>query len=256
MFSLANKVAVITGAGSGIGEAIARTYARAGATVYILERNPEAGEAVAAALREQGAAAQCVVCDVSEEASCQAAAQIILAAHNGYADILVNNAGIGHVGTVLTTTGADLDRMYGVNVRGLMFMTQAFLPAMLTRGGGVIVNLASIAGIVGLRDRLAYSATKFAVVGITKCIALDYAESGIRCNCICPGRVETPFVRARIAEYADPEKARTEMAATQALKRMGEPDEIAAAALYLASDEAAFVTGSSLIIDGGWSAGK
>ena len=217
MFSLAGKVAVITGAGSGIGEAIARAFVGAGAKVYILERNVSAGEAVAASLRDQGGAAFCVECDVAEEASCQAAGRTILTENDGYAAILVNNAGIGHVGTILTTTGADLDRMYGVNVRGLMYMTQAFLPAMLERKNGVLVNLASIAGIVGLRDRLAYAATKFAVVGITKCIALDYAESGIRCNCICPGRVETPFVQARLAEYADPIKARAEMSATQAL---------------------------------------
>ncbi|MDQ2798801.1 MAG: SDR family oxidoreductase, partial [Armatimonadota bacterium] len=152
--------------------------------------------------------------------------------------------------------GEDLDRLYAVNVKGVLFLSQAFLPAMIARHSGSIINLASIAGIVGIRDRLAYSATKFAVVGLTKSMALDHADSKVRINCICPGRVETPFMRARIQEYPDPEQARAEMAATQALKRMGEPEEIAAAALYLASDEAAFVTGSSLIIDGGWSAGK
>src|SRR5207247_7938340 len=131
-----------------------------------------------------------------------------------------------------------------------------FLPAMLKRKYGVIVNMASIGGIVGVRDRLAYCTTKFAVVGLTKSMALDHAMEGIRVNCICPGRVETPFVSARLKEYPDPEKAYQEMAATQALGRMGKPDEIAAAALYLASDEAAFMTGSEFIIDGGWSAGK
>jgi NAD(P)-dependent dehydrogenase (short-subunit alcohol dehydrogenase family) len=156
----------------------------------------------------------------------------------------------------LTTTDEDLDRLYRVNVKGVLHMSRAFLPSMIQRRWGSIVNLASIGGIVAVRDRLAYCATKFAVVGMTKCMALDHAESQVRVNCICPGRVETPFVQARLREYPDPQKAYEEMASTQLLKRMGKPEEIAAAALYLASDASAFVTGSSLIIDGGWSAGK
>jgi NAD(P)-dependent dehydrogenase (short-subunit alcohol dehydrogenase family) len=170
--------------------------------------------------------------------------------------VLVNNAGIGHVGTMLQTTGADMDRLYAVNVRGVFNVTKAFLPGMVARKYGVIVNIASIGGIVGVRDRLAYCTTKFAVVGLTKSMALDHALEGIRVNCICPGRVETPFVSARLKEYPDPEKAYREMASTQAIGRMGKPEEIAAAALYLASDEAAFITGTALLIDGGWSAGK
>jgi len=135
-------------------------------------------------------------------------------------------------------------------------VSRAFLPGMLQAGHGNIINLASIGGVVGIRDRLAYCTTKFAVVGITKSMALDHASQGIRVNCLCPGRVETPFVEQRLKEYPDPEKARREMAATQAIGRMGRPGEIAAAALYLASDESSFVTGSAFMIDGGWSAGK
>ena len=135
-------------------------------------------------------------------------------------------------------------------------VTKVFLPKMVARKYGVIVNVASIGGIVGVRDRLAYCTTKFAVVGITKSMALDHALDGIRVNCICPGRVETPFVSARLEEYPDPKKAYEDMASTQAIGRMGKPEEIAAAALYLASDEAAFITGTALLIDGGWSAGK
>ena len=159
-------------------------------------------------------------------------------------------------GPILQTTGADLDRLYAVNVRGVFNMTKAFLPGMLAQKTGNIINLASIGGVVAVRDRLAYCTTKFAVVGLTKSIALDHAKAGIRCNCICPGRVETPFVSARLREYPDPQKAYEEMAATQALGRMARPEEIAAAALYLASDESAFVTGTAFLIDGGWSAGK
>jgi 2-keto-3-deoxy-L-fuconate dehydrogenase len=256
MFDLSGKVAVVTGAGSGIGEAIARVFAEAGAKVYVAEKNADTGIAVAESLVRAGRSAQFVETDVAVEDSCKACAAIVFEANAGRCDILVNNAGVGRVGTVLTTTAADLDRLYGVNVRGTMFMCQAFLPAMLAARQGSIINLASIGGIVGVRDRFAYCATKFAIVGMTKCMALDHAASQVRVNCICPGRVETPWVQQRLAEYPDPAKAHAEMRATQALGRMGEPKEIAAAALYLASDEAAFVTGSALIIDGGWSAGK
>jgi NAD(P)-dependent dehydrogenase (short-subunit alcohol dehydrogenase family) len=169
---------------------------------------------------------------------------------------LVNNAGIGAVGTVLQTEEAELDRLYAVNVRGPYRLSRLFLPAMLDRRSGSIINVASIGGVVGLRDRAAYCTTKFAVVGLTKSMALDHAPQQVRVNCICPARVETPFVSARLKEYADPEKAYREMAATQPVGRMGRPEEIAAAAVYLASDGAAFVTGSSLIIDGGLSAGR
>ena len=146
--------------------------------------------------------------------------------------------------------------MYDVNVKGIFNMTKAVLMDMVGCGKGNIINLASIGGVVAVRDRLAYCTTKFAVVGFTKCIALDHASEGIRCNCICPGRVETPFVKARLAEYPDPEKAYQDMASTQALGRMAKPEEIASAALYLASDESSFVTGTPFLIDGGWSAGK
>jgi 2-keto-3-deoxy-L-fuconate dehydrogenase len=170
--------------------------------------------------------------------------------------VLVNNAGIGHVGTILSTTADDLERLWRVNVLGTFQTCQAFVPAMIQRGAGVVINIASIGGVVGLRDRLAYCTSKYAIVGLTKCLALDHALQGIRVTAICPGRVETPFVKARIAEYADPEKAYREMTGSQAVNRMGTPEEIAAAAHYLASDEAAFVTGSEFIIDGGFSAGK
>jgi 2-keto-3-deoxy-L-fuconate dehydrogenase len=246
MFKLTNKVAFITGAGSGIGSAIAETFAAAGAQVIIADRDVAAGKTTAEKLK-----AKFIELDVSNESACDAAARQF-----GAVDILVNNAGIGHVGTILQTTASDLDRLYNVNVKGVFNLSKAFLPGMLERKSGNIINLASIGGIVGIRDRLAYCATKFAVVGITKSMALDHAHEGIRVNCICPGRVETPFVKARIREYPDPAKAYQEMASTQALGRMGRPDEIAAAALYLASEESSFVTGTAFLIDGGWSAGK
>ncbi len=253
MFNLTDKVAVVTGAASGIGAAIARALSAAGAEVFVLDRDAIAGEAI---VRELGARAAFLAVDVADAESCRKAIEAILARTDGRIDILVNNAGIGHVGTALTTTGTDLDRLHAVNVKGLLNMTAPALPAMIALRRGSVINLASIGGVVGIRDRLAYCATKFAVVGMTKCMALDHADAGVRFNAICPGRVETPFVQARIKEYPDPEKAYLEMSATQALGRMGRPDEIAAAALYLAADESAFVTGSAFVIDGGWSAGK
>jgi 2-keto-3-deoxy-L-fuconate dehydrogenase len=253
MFDLSKKVAAVTGAGSGIGEAIAHAFARAGAKVYILDRNAPAGAAVASAIIAQGGTATSIPLDVADEPACAAAAQRILA-DDGRCDILVNNAGIGHVGTVLTTTADDLDRLYQVNVKGILYMTRALLPAMIERRWGSVINLASIGGVIAVKDRFAYCTTKFAVVGMTKCMAVDHADSKVRFNAICPGRVETPFVHARLQEYPDPQKAYEEMASTQLLKRMGRPEEIAAAALYLAADESAFVTGSCLIIDGGMSA--
>ncbi len=255
MFTLENKVALVTGAGSGIGAAIAATLARAGAYVYVTDRDTACGGQTVEGIRAGGGRGEFLALNVTDTTG---AGEVARTVHGSWAslDVLVNNAGIGHVGTMLQTSGEDMDRLYGVNVRGVFNVTKAFLPKMIEQKRGSIVNLASIGGVVGIRDRLAYCATKFAVVGITKSMALDHAADGIRVNCICPGRVETPFVAARLREYPDPQKAYQEMAATQAVGRMGRPDEIAAAALYLASEESAFVTGTAFLIDGGWSAGK
>ncbi len=255
MFSLKNKITLITGGGSGIGASIAEVFAQAGAHVYVADCDSKGGQDTVTRIKAGRRSAEFLALDVSKEEDCARARQAVHASF-GRLDVLVNNAGIGHVGTMLQTNGADLDRLYAVNVRGLFNLTKAFLPGMVAHKYGVIINLASIGGIVAVRDRLAYCTTKFAVVGFTKSLALDHAQQGIRCNCICPGRVETPFVSARLKEYPDPQKAYQETASTQAIGRMGRPEEIAAAALYLASDEAAFMTGSEFIIDGGWSAGK
>ena len=251
MFDLTGKVALVTGAGSGIGRAIAQRFAAAGAHVHVTDLAEPAGRETVALIAAAGGRAEFAQLDVADETAVAA-----LAARIGTLDLLVNNAGIGHVGTILQTAGADLDRLYRVNVRGVFNVTKAFLPAMLARRRGSVVNIASIGGIVAVRDRFAYVTTKFAVVGLTKQLALDHSADGVRFNCICPGRVETPFVQARLKEYADPAQAYREMSATQLIGRMGRPEEIAAAAHYLASDEAALVTGAALMADGGWSVGK
>jgi NAD(P)-dependent dehydrogenase (short-subunit alcohol dehydrogenase family) len=247
IFELRGKRTLVTGAGSGIGAAIAETFAEAGAHVFVTDVQIASATETAGKITSAGGSATAVALDVRDEQACAD-----VATSTGPIDVLVNNAGIGHVGTALTTSGADLDRLYAVNVRGMLNVTKVYLPEMIARRAGSIVNMASVAGLVGIQDRLAYSTTKFAVVGLTKCMALDHATSGVRINCICPGRVETPWVAARVREYPDPEKAYKEMSATQAMGRMGTPKEIAAAALYLASDAASFVTGSALAIDGGW----
>lgn len=253
MFDLTGKIALITGSASGIGEAMAKTLANAGAFIYVCDLDEENGESVAEEIGENKA--KFLKLNVAERTECEQIARKVLD-EKGQLDILINNAGIGHVGTLLETTEEDLDRLYSVNVRGVFSLTKAFLPSMIERNYGVIINTSSIGGVVAVSDRLAYCTTKFAVIGFTKSLALDHAKQGIRANAICPGRVETPFVKKRISEYPDPNKAYEEMAATQAVGRMATPEEIAAAALYLASDEAAFVTGTAFEIDGGFAVGK
>ena len=251
MFNLTDKTALVTGAGSGIGQAIARLYAQLGALVWIADRDGVAAQITLESIRSAGGRAASKEMDVSDFGSVMAAAHTM-----PNFDVLVNNAGLGHVGNLLETGAADLDRLYAVNVRGPLNVCKVFVPAMLQRGSGSVINMASIGGVVAVRDRLAYTITKHAVVGLTKSLALDHSHTGVRFNAICPGRVETPFVKARVAEYPDPAKAYREMASSQLNGRMAQPEEIAAAALYLAADESAMVTGSTLLIDGGWSAGK
>ena len=246
MFNLKNKTALVTGAASGIGAALAEAFAEAGACIWIVDRNEAEGRAQAERI-----GGKFMALDVASESGCAQAAQT-----TGTLDILANVAGIGHVGTLLNTTAADLDRMYAVNVRGVFNCCRAFVPAMLERKSGSVINMASIAGVIAVRERLAYTMTKFAVVGLTKALALDHSHTGVRFNCLGPGRVETPFVRERLKEYPDPQAAYRDMASTQLNGRMLRPEEVAAAALYLAADESSMVTGSTLMIDGGWSAGK
>lgn len=255
MFDLTGKTAFVTGAGSGIGAAIAEAFALAGAHVFVTDCDGESARRTAARIVAARRAASAMTLDVTDDTACQQRADEALE-QSGHLDVLVNNAGVGMVGTLMQTAGQDLDRMLRVNVRGVFNVTRAFLPPMLARRAGSIINMASIGGVVGIRDRLAYCTSKFAVVGLTRSLALDHALDGIRVNCLCPGRVETPWVTARLAEYPDPEQARHDMTATQPVGRMGRPEEIAAAAVYLASDESMFVTGSTFMIDGGWSAGK
>jgi 2-keto-3-deoxy-L-fuconate dehydrogenase len=251
VFQLTGKTAVVTGAGSGIGAAIARLFATRGAHVRALDVDAGRAEQVAAAIRAAGGHAESVHCDVSEAAGVSAVFERL--ARAGRVDILVNSAGIAHVGTIDNTSEADFDRVYRVNVKGVYLCAQAAVRIMLRQGGGVILNLASIASLVALPDRFAYSMSKGAVLTMTRAIALDYVKQNIRCNCVCPARVHTPFVDGFLAaNYPGREQEMLQkLSEYQPVGRMGTPEEVAQLALYLCSDEASFVTGQAYPIDGG-----
>ena len=256
MFSLQDKVTIVTGAGSGIGAAIAECFAEAGGFVYVADCNEASGAETVRIIERCGGRAKLAVVDIVNESECLTLIQRVLSENAGRCDVLVNNAGVGHVGTILTTDPADLERLWQINLRGAYFLSRAVLPSMIERRAGSIINLSSVAGIMGMESRFAYTVSKHAVVGMTRAMALDHGPTGVRINCICPGRTQTPFVDARLREYADPQDYLKQMVAPHALKRLAQPSEIAAAALYLASDESAFVTGSAMVVDGGYTAGK
>jgi len=257
MFRLDGKVALVTGAGSGIGREIALLYAKQGANVCIADINGPAAEAVAGEIVSEAGEAFAQLLDVTDLASARAAVAAAIDRY-GRLDVLVNNAGIGMVGNLTETEPEDFDRLFAVNVRGVYFCSKAAVERMLAQDpkGGAIVNMASIAGQVAVARRFAYCATKGAVISMTQSTAMDYVGDNIRCNCICPGTVETPFVEAYLRKYhADElEETRAALHARQPLGRKGRPEEMAPLALYLASDEAAYVTGAQMTIDGGLTA--
>ncbi|MBK5305446.1 MAG: SDR family oxidoreductase [Frankiaceae bacterium] len=234
------RVAVVTGAGSGIGFEITQLLLAAGTRVAALDVDPSGAPESALPL----------AVDVSDAAAVAQAFDEVQA-RLGDVDTLFANAGIGSTADVLACSPEEWDRVFAVNVRGVFLCAKAVLPAMLRRRRGVIVNTASVAGMIGLRDRAAYCASKGAVIAFTKQVAVQYAGDGIRCNCICPGTVDSPWVGRLMDEAPDPAKRREELIARQPLGRLGTPHEVAQAAIYLASDAAAFITGSGLVIDGG-----
>jgi len=251
MFSLNGKTALITGGGSGIGRAIALLFGKQGAEVCILDYDETAAINIADEIRANGGRAHGIKCDVSNHEQVHNIIQAIIKNFN-YVDILVNNAGVAHVGNAENTKEEDFDRLFNVNVKGVYNLLHAVIPFMKEKGG-VILNMASVAASVGLADRFAYSMTKGAVMSMTLTTAKDFINHKIRCNCVSPGRVHTPFVDGFIAKnYPGREKEMFEkLSKTQPIGRMAQPNEIAYIALYLCSDEAAFVTGCDYPIDGG-----
>ncbi len=257
MFRLDGKRALITGAGSGIGEAIAGLFAQQGAQVIVADIQADAAQRVTAGILDLGGVASALPLDVADEMQVRAGFAEG-ASQYGRLDILVNNAGVSHVGNILETSLEEWERVLRVNAAGVFLCAREGLRMMLQQEpkGGVIINMSSVAALIGIDRRLPYSASKGAVLAMTRSIAMDFVDQGIRCNAICPGTVQTPFVEGFLTRSfpGQEEAVRQTLHARQPLGRMGQPEEIAAAALYLASDEAAFVTGSALVIDGGWTA--
>ena len=249
MFRLDHKIAVITGGGSGIGKAIAQLFAKQGAVVHIIELTIEQANSTVEEIVKGGGFAHAHACDVSINAS-------VINTFNqiGAIDILVNNAGIAHIGKADTTSEADFDKIMQVNVKGVYNCISAAIPQLRKQGGGTIINMASIAAWVGLADRFAYSTSKGAVMAMTLSVAKDYIKENIRCNSISPARVHTPFVDGFIEKNYPDQQAEIfeKLSQSQPIGRMAKPEEVAALALFLASEEAAFITGSDYPIDGGF----
>jgi NAD(P)-dependent dehydrogenase (short-subunit alcohol dehydrogenase family) len=250
-FSLEGRHALVTGGASGIGEATVKELARAGAFVWIADINLAAAEKLAGAV----GSAKALHLDVTSPDSINKAKSQL-----DRLDILVNNAGIGHVGSIEATEPEDFDRLMTVNVRSVYLVTRAFLPLLLAatqhhEAVGAIVNIASVAGMVGIKQRFTYCTTKGAVIAMTRQLAVEYPKT-LRVNAVCPGTVQTPFVEGYLERFhkENKEETRAELRARQPVGRLGRPEEVASAVRYLASDEAAFVSGSLLTIDGGWTA--
>ena len=250
-FSLIGKTAIITGGASGIGKAISKIFAEQGAKVHILDINKEGATQTANEIRKANQKAIAHCCDVSNQKNVNKIIKNIIT--TDAIDILVNNAGIAHIGSIEKTEEEDLDRLYNVNIKGVYNCTKACIESFKKNGSGVILNLASVASSVGHSDRFAYSMTKGAVLTMTYSIAKDYVADNIRCNCISPGRVHTPFVDGYLAEnYPGKEKEMfKKLSKTQPIGRMGKPEEVANLALFLCSNEAEFITGTDYPIDGG-----
>lgn len=244
-----NKTIVITGGASGIGLAMVKKFASEGSSVYFLDLN-DAGESISKELTAEGKSATFIKCNLASYSETENSIKSI----PGKIDVLINNAGISHIGKVENTSEEDFDRVFQVNVKGMFNCTKAALPKLKENGGGSILNMASVAATIGIPDRFAYSMTKGAAYSMTLSIARDYVADGIRCNCLSPGRVHTPFVDGFLAKnYPGQEKEMFEkLSATQPIGRMASPEEIANLAYFVSSDAGSFITGTNIPIDGGF----
>ncbi len=254
MGDLTGKSALITGGASGIGRATALLFAREGAAVSVADLDEPGGRAVVREIAAGGGRAIFVRCDVSLATDCQRAVQQTVDKLGGL-DILFNNAGIIRRATVIETTEAEWDQVMAVNVKSIFLLSKYAIPVMARAGGGVIINTASGWGLVGGRNAVSYCASKGAVVNMTRAMALDHGEQNIRVNCICPGDTDTPMLRNEAQQIGESDEQFLAQAAQRPLQRIGRPEDIARAALYLASDASSFITGTALVVDGGGLAG-
>ncbi|WP_026950314.1 SDR family NAD(P)-dependent oxidoreductase [Algoriphagus mannitolivorans] len=245
-----NKTIVITGGASGIGLAMVKKFAAEGSTVYFIDTNHQEGTKIQLEEHEKGFPVKFLEGNLTDFDS----VRHLINSIPGKIDVLINNAGISHIGKVENTSSDDFDRLYAVNIKGVFHAIKAALPKLIENGGGSILNLCSVAATIGIPDRFAYSMTKGAVLSMTLSIARDYVDQGIRCNCLSPGRVHTPFVDGFLAKnYPGQEKEMfAKLAATQPIGRMGAPEEIAELAYFISSDAGGFITGTNFNIDGGF----
>ncbi len=250
---LTGKIAVITGAGSGIGHEAAKLFAAEGATVIVADRDGSSAQRVADEICGIGNKATALAVDVSKESEVASMIERTVADH-GRLDILVNNAGYGFAGTVVHTSEADWDALMAVNVKGVFFGCKYAIPVMERQGGGVIVNTASAAAHVGITDRAAYVASKGAVASLTRAMAVDHVAANIRINSVAPGTIESPYFAEIFAKSPNAAELRRGLEQRQAMERLGQPVEIARAMLFLASDDSSICTGTTLVVDGGWTA--
>lgn len=247
---LQGRVAIVTGGGRGIGRAVVERFAEEGATVVATQRSEEEGRELADRLSSRGLAVEFIPADLCDPAAVERLVTLVVDRF-GRVDVLCNNAGVGLLRSVIETSDADYDRVLDTNLRSTFLCCRAVIPRMLAGSGGSIVNIGSVAGWVGFENDAVYCASKGAVLALTRQMALDYARAGVRVNCVCPGFVATEMMRVFVQSHPDPEGVEAEIVALHPLGRVARPDEVAAAALFLASDEASFITGESLAVDGG-----
>ncbi len=248
---LDRRAAIITGAAAGIGDATARLFAREGARLTLVDTDVTRLDALTEELEAESTIVLEIVGDVSKDAVCRSIVDRTMSSF-GRLDVLFNNAGIVINGTLVDCTEEDWQRTMDVNLKSMYMLCRSAIPAMQSQGGGSIINMSSVAGPTGVSNRGAYSVSKAGVIGLTKSLAADFVKEGVRVNCICPGTVDTPSLRQRVASSADPEGAMRSFLARQPMGRLGRPEEIGAMALFLACDDSRYMTGQAIVMDGGW----